>query len=78
MEKQINVDLSKQPDFVCPKCDTVHFLQVERLKFIPSYMAGNPVPIIQPLPVFICFNCFYEFQPDDVKAFDESRKIKLS
>lgn len=65
MNPNLKINLAIQPDFNCPKCKCMHFHQVVRFKIVPGLLVGAPTTQLQPMPVFICVNCGYEFVTED-------------
>lgn len=40
-QQQITVNIDLQPVITCPKCQSVHFIEIKELRYLAPFIAGN-------------------------------------
>jgi len=59
----IRIDMSQTIPVKCKQCDGEFFFQGCALRIIPALLSPTGQKAVQPMPVFLCFNCGTPAEP---------------
>jgi hypothetical protein len=60
MQQQVNVDVSKFDDIICPKCKSKYWEQVFVTKLVSAIMSPNGKETLVNIPTLVCRDCCTE------------------
>ena len=66
--QHINVNLALQPDMACPKCGSLYFQEVSKLKILAPLLIGAPKTSLYAIRTWVCLKCNYEFTMDEAEV----------
>tara|TARA_A100001391_G_scaffold3686_2_gene2930 strand:+ start:698 stop:904 length:207 start_codon:yes stop_codon:yes gene_type:complete len=57
INKQITIDASTLPDVKCPKCESLYFKNLVRIKKVSALVSPTGSETLMPIPVIACAEC---------------------
>lgn len=77
-QQQMSIDISNNPDHVCPKCSNVMFLRVVVFKKLSILQRPDPSLKAYPVELFVCSRCGRVMDVHDLDDKDEPKEEKSS